>query len=423
MSPDGLPPAGYPVRPHGHVFRSQVSAFSFPFPSTLTKLAFIVSHPIQYYVPLYQRLAARGDLEIRVFYTWRGAEKGAFDQGFQKAIAWDIPLTDGYDFEVVPNIASDPGTHHFMGLRNPDLVRRVLAWRPDAAHLTGYSYASHLKALRSLPGKGVPVLFRGDSHLLDERRSGLRWRAKKLLLSQIFSWPAAFLYVGKANREYYRAFGVPERKLFHCPHSIEIERFAEPDAELEAAAKAWRSKLRVTEQQKVLLFAGKFEEKKQPIQMMKAFLSAGIENAICILVGDGHLGNEVRALAAQHPAQFRVLPFQNQSRMPLVYRLGDCFVLPSAYGETWGLAVNEAMACGRPVLVSNKVGCSADLIPSGRHGEVFACDDWQDFQEKAKALLLSDRIANRESIRQWAKNWSIQQSAEALVECLCRIIT
>ena len=72
------------------------------------------------------------------------------------------------------------------------------------------------------------------------------------------------------------------------------------------------------------------------------------------------------------------LEFQNQSAMPVVYRLGDAFVLPSGYGETWGLAVNEAQACGRPSLVSDCVGCARDIIREGENGMIFRTDDWED---------------------------------------------
>ena len=130
------------------------------------RLAIVVSHPIQYYVPLYQRLARREELEIRVFYTWHAGEKAVLDRGFDTPVAWDIPLTEGYEFELVPNLARDPGTHHFFGLRNPSLLAQLTAWRPDVVHVTGWAWLSHLQILRELTRQGVPVLFRGDSHLL-----------------------------------------------------------------------------------------------------------------------------------------------------------------------------------------------------------------------------------------------------------------
>ena len=380
------------------------------------RLAIIVSHPIQYYVPLYRRLAQRDDVEIKVFFTWHGGTEGQLDRGFKKVVAWDIPLSDGYPYEVVPNTARQPGTHHFWGLRNPSLVQSVLGWQPDTVHLTGYAYASHLGAMRAFAQQNVPVLFRGDSHLLDERRIGLRWWIKKRLLSAVYAWPRALLYVGKANKEYYQAFGVPETRLFHCPHCIQVERFAEPDAEWEQQAAAWRRELGVGEGKKVLLFAGKFEDKKRPLPLMKAMLDFPLKNTILVMVGDGEYGYQVRRLEEEHPEQFRVLSFQNQSRMPVVYRLGDIFILPSAYGETWGLAVNEALACGRPTLVSNKVGCARDVIQPGLNGEIFRADDWVDFNQALKSLCQSDWRARRDQIRRSAEAFSTQSAEQRLVE-------
>ncbi len=383
----------------------------------MKKIAFIVSHPVQYYTPLYRRLAQRDDLAIKVFFTWHGGDRAQLDQGFQKPVAWDIPLTDGYEHEVVPNVARDPGSHRFFGLRNPSLVAAVLAWRPDAVHVTGYAYHSHFFAMRALARRGIPVLFRGDSHLLDGRGAGWRWAMKRAVLSKVFSWPSAFLYVGEANRNYYCAFSVPESKLFYCPHSIEVERFAHPEEKLEQDAAAWRTELGIQQDGKVLLFAGKFEDKKRPVPLMNAFLKCNLPKTVLVIVGDGNQGDAVRALAARHPERFRVLPFQNQSRMPVVYRLGDWVVLPSR-NETWGLAVNEALACGRPVLVSDRVGCHADVIRSEWSGDVFRADNWQDFGRKLASISFSGDDARRQKIKTWAKNWSIEKTETALVESL-----
>ncbi len=351
------------------------------------RIAFVVSHPIQYYVPLYHKLADRTDLEIKVFFTWHDGSAPQYDPGFSQSLSWDIPLTGGYDYELVPSRSSDPGTHRFLGLRNPELFDRVMMWRPDAVHITGYAYASHLSVMRRLSRRGVPVLFRGDSHLLDEQKRGLRWQIKRLLLGRIYREVAAFLYVGKNNRDYYRALGVPEDKLFYCPHSIEVDRFSEPNDRFEREAIEWRKELGIAEATKVLLYAGKFEAKKQPLELMRAVVDLKMADLVLVMVGGGVLEKDVREMAAKEPQSFRTLPFQNQSRMPVVYRLGDIFTLPSAYDETWGLAANESMASGRRVLLSDKVGGGPDLIESTSDGQTFHAHNWGEFQRSLCSLL------------------------------------
>jgi glycosyltransferase involved in cell wall biosynthesis len=376
----------------------------------MRRLAFIVSHPIQYYAPLHQRLAHRGDLRIKVFFTWHDGRQAVRDSGFQRVVAWDIPLTEGYEWELVPNVAAAPGTHHFLGLRNPTLVKRVLAWQPDAVHVTGWAWASHLWALRSLRRRGVPTLFRGDSHLLDETMRGPRWRLKEAVLRQVFAWPSAVLYVGQANRAYYEAFGVTPDRLYHCPHSIDVARFAEPAELYQREARVWRQQLGIADDDFVLLFAGKLERKKRPIELMRVVLEHG--GLVLILVGNGELEGEVQALAAAHPTRFRVLPFQNQSRMPVVYRLGDIFVLPSGWGETWGLAVNEALACGRPVLVSDRVGCAGEVLEGGDPGvgAVFPSTELSAIGQAIAGLAALLRGRQRPSAAAIARAWAFDIS-------------
>jgi glycosyltransferase involved in cell wall biosynthesis len=338
------------------------------------RLAIVVSHPIQYFAPLYASLARRGDIAIRVFFTWHAGDRPVRDRGFSRDIAWDIALTAGYESELVPNAAPDPGTHHFLGLRNPALHRRIMAWQPGIVMIHGWAWLSHLQELHRLHNQGIPTLFRGDSHLLDRPPSGLRWRLKGMALRKIFAWPRGFLVTGTANRAYYQAFGVPAERLFPCPHSIDVARFAEPSETHEADAARWRQAIGISPNQTVVLFAGKFEPRKRPVELARAVLGLAPRPVVGLFVGGGELQGQLDAIAAANPDRIRVLPFQNQSRMPAAYRLGDVFALPSAYGESWGLAVNEALACGRPVVVSDRVGCAVDVVDQSC-GRIFS---WRD---------------------------------------------
>jgi glycosyltransferase involved in cell wall biosynthesis len=382
------------------------------------RIAFVVSHPVQYYAPLYRRLA--GSMEVRVFFTWHGGGTAVVDHGFGKSIAWDIPLTEGYNYEVVPNTSRSPGSHHFWGLKNPELGSRVFGWKPDVVHITGYSYASHLGLMHACYRRGVTSLFRGDSHLLDQQH-GIKWVLKKQLLKQIFRWPSAFLCVGTHNRDYYKAFGVPNSRLFDCPHSIDVDRFAGLGFDYDQKAAVWRNELGIVPTQKTVLFAGKFEPKKRPVEFMRCFLKFVRDDTILIMVGDGQLGSEVRHLASLHPQRIRVLPFQNQQQMPVVYRLGHVFVLPSGWGETWGLAVNEALSSGRRVLVSDRVGCATDVVHPGINGDVFRMEDWSDCGLKLNMLLSASGENRSAVVTDVLQGFSFSATESALTRCLSEL--
>jgi glycosyltransferase involved in cell wall biosynthesis len=372
---------------------------------------------------LYQRLACRKDIAIKVFFTWHAGQEAMHDRGFKTQVAWDIPLTAGYDFELVPNVSSRPGTHHFLGLRNPSLMRQVLSWQPDIVHITGWAWYSHLLALRILRKKSIPTLFRGDSHLLDVKQDRAKWWIKRAILHRVFSWPSGFLVVGSANRAYYEAFGVNAEQLFPCPHSIDVDRFAKPNDVFEEEAAQWREQLGISAERSVLLYAGKFENKKRPVELMRTVLALRDPKPILIMVGSGELEGEVDYLAKSNPEQFRVLPFQNQSIMPIVYRLGDLFVLPSAFGETWGLAVNEAMACGRPVLVSDRVGCARDVVDASC-GEIFSQNDPMSIMTTLNEMLRDRdkllRMGRAAQVR--SRLFDIPRTEETLMGSISRLL-
>lgn len=389
------------------------------------RLAVITTHPIQYYAPVFRRLAERDVVTLRVFYNWKGGgdEEAAYDPGFEEEVQWDLPLLEGYDYTFVMNAASDPGTHHFWGLVNPELVTSVKNWHPDAVLIHGWNYASHLWALLRFHGN-VPVLFRGDSTLIDESSGPRKWM-RRLWLRWVYRHVEAALYVGTNNRKYYEAHGLESQQLYWVPHVVDNDRFAEHDG-AEEEAMQWRRDLGIPEEHPVLLFAGKIEHKKAPDTLLEAFLQLEREDAHLVVVGSGPLEERLRRDGAHHP-RIHFLGFQNQSRMPVVYRLGEVFVLPSrGPGETWGLAVNEAMACGSAVVVSDKVGCAPDLVDEETGAVVPA--------ENAGALreTLSDLLRDKEQLKQMGhrsaeriEEWSIGKAAmrmeEAVKETIDRV--
>jgi glycosyltransferase involved in cell wall biosynthesis len=349
------------------------------------RLAIVLSHPIQYYSPWFQALAAETSLSFRVFYLWDFGVARRADPQFGREIQWDIDLLGGYESEFVPNIAPDPGTHHFRGLVNPALTARLAAWKPTAVLLFGYAWHAHLRALLWARRRGLPVLLRGDSHWIG-RAPPRGWRAAALRL--LFRQFAGFLTVGRANHDYYRTLGVPASRLHFAPHAVDARRFDPGDSAAVAAAARLREELGLREH-RVVLFAGKLHERKQPVPLLEAFLAVATPRDALVFVGDGPERPRLQELARRAPqAAVRFLPFANQSEMPARYLLADLVALPSrgAY-ETWGLAINEAMHLGRPCLVSDVVGCQRDLVTPGETGWVFPAEDHAALRAQLRAAL------------------------------------
>ena len=372
----------------------------------MKKLAIVTTHPIQYNAPWFRMLTERNRISVGVFYTWGQLENGEkFDPGFGKAVAWDIPVLSGYRYTFVKNVSRDPGSHHYGGIDNPSLVHEIESWNPDAILVFGWNFKSHLACIRHFHGK-VPVYFRGDSTLLDERRGRpvKKW-LKKTWLTWMYRRIDAVFYVGQANRAYFSYYGVPPEKLVFAPHAIDNERFA---TDTGSFRHAWG----IPDDAIVFLFAGKFEQKKDPQLLLDAFMQLNHAGTFLVFAGNGRLEHKLmeQAKASPQDVQNRIkfVDFQNQQAMPAVYRSADVFVLPSqGPGETWGLSVNEAMACGRATLVSDRCGCHDDLVEAGRNGWVFRSGDKQDLAAKMKTLSECRKLddmgrASSEKIRDWS---------------------
>ena len=343
---------------------------------TSHRLAIVTTHPIQYNAPWFRLLALDRRIEPMVFYTWSQSANGEkYDPDFGRSIQWDIPLLEGYHHRFVPNTAKRPGSDHFNGIVNPGLIKEIEQWGPDAILVFGWSFHSHLQCLRHFHGK-IPVLFRGDSTLLDES-AGLRTKARRIFLKWVYRHVDYALYTGTNNRDYFTIHGLKDEQLVFAPHAIDNNRFGGEESRFDKEALAWRHELGIRDEDLVLLFAGKLETKKNPGFLLKLAGTIGDPRLKILLVGNGKLEGSLRAAAAAD-TRIRIMDFQNQQKMPLVYRLGDVFILPSrGPGETWGLAVNEAMACGRAVLVSARAGCAADLVRNGENGLIIDADDGQ----------------------------------------------
>ena len=379
------------------------------------KLAIISTHPIQYNAPLFKLLVERGNLQLKVFYTWSQAREKVEDKGFGKAIQWDIPLLEGYEHEFVPNTSKKPGNRSFWGIRTPALIHKIKDFNPDTILVFGWNFKSHLDVMRHFKGK-TPIWFRGDSHLLDEI-PGMKTWLRRFALRWVYRHVDRAFYVGTNNKAYFLTHGLRENQLVYAPHAVDNERFQNtPERDYEQRARQWRKELGYSEDDIVVLFAGKFEPKKNPFMIIEAFNSISFENdkLKLLMVGNGELEEVIKMKAKGNP-HVQFLPFQNQSQMPVLYRVGDVFCLPSrGPGETWGLAVNETFACGRPAVVSDRAGCGVDLIQSGHNGFLFASDDIDELANILAEISDSDLKKMGKNAASFIERWRFESICSAI---------
>jgi glycosyltransferase involved in cell wall biosynthesis len=239
----------------------------------------------------------------------------------------------------------------------------------------------------------------------------------------VYSHVDVAIAVGTNNRNYFRWCGVRHDRIALAPHSIDTVRFANDAAQHEQQAACWRRELGIDASTIVFLFAGKLQHKKNPCLLLDAFLSLETDSHL-IFVGSGELEDQLRSKSVGND-RVHFMSFQNQRVMPAVYRLGDVFVLPSqGPEETWGLALNEAMASGRAVIASDKVGGACDLIETGKTGWMFASGDAGALTNLlglslalGKTVLHSMGCAAQATTSRWSTEESARLIAEAVLAC------
>lgn len=359
------------------------------------KLGALVTHPVQYHSPLFRELAKR--CELTVYYAHRptAEEQGA---GFGVAFQWDVDLTSGYEHVWLENVAERPSVTNYSGCDTPEIAGIIAGTRPDAFLVFGWHSLSYVQAIRGCRRARVPALVRGDSQLATVR-SRLRRAAKAVLYPVMIRRFAACISVGTRSEEYFRRYRA--RAVFRSPHFVDNEFFASRAGDEQRAAA--RQRWSIPSDAFVVLFAGKLIDMKRPLDAIAAIAKANRADVHILIAGSGPLQDEMRARATAAGISAHFAGFLNQSQLPAAYAAADVLMLPSTAKETWGLVVNEAMACGKGAIVSRSVGCTPDLIDEGVTGYSVAEGDIDGFanriselaQSRGRARVIGDAAKHR----------------------------
>src|SRR5262249_26163782 len=318
------------------------------------RVGILASHPIQYHAPWFRGLAVEADVEVFFAHRPTAAEQGA---GFGEAFDWDVDLLSGYPHRFLRNVATMPSVSRFAGCDTPEVHAIIAASRFDAFIVTGWHLKTYWQAVRACRKARVPVLVRGDSQLLTPRSPATRL-AKAVTHRWLIRQFDGFLVVGERNRDYLLHYGAAPARLFPAPHFVDTTWFAGHAAAHRRDRDALRSNRGVGRRTLAALFVGKFIPKKRPRDLLHALekLRSSSAAPVAIFVGAGELEPILRREAQALSVEARFEGFRNQTELPAYYVAADVLVLPSDGGETWGLVVNEAMACGLPAVVSQAVG-------------------------------------------------------------------
>ena len=358
----------------------------------LQPIIFLNSHPIQYFVPLYQQLAKDPDFSLMVLYCSDETINGATDQQFGVKVHWDIPLLQEYNFKFLRNYSFKPSIFKgFWGLMNWGIINYLRKAPKSYLIVHGWASFSHILAIVFGKMFGHTICLRAETPLNQEILKNVFIRAlKNCWLRFLFLFIDKFLFIGKQNKLFYQSLGVSVSNLIFIPYAVDNKRFQTVAAQNNKASA--REYLKLATDKKIILFSGKYIDKKRPLDLLQAFNGLQ-ENCFLVMVGEGELKPQMQQYILENNLTDSVLltGFINQSRIPFYYAAADFFVMCSGLGETWGLSINEAMNFKLPIIVSEICGSSFDLVEENLNGFVFETGNIIDLKKKLiKLSSLSD---------------------------------
>lgn len=377
--------------------------------SNPARLVVVASHPIQYQTPFYRALAQDPRIDLHVLFLSRHGLTSRPDPGFGVDFKWDIDLLGGYASSFLRNLREHANPGGALSYVNPGVIGALRRLDPVVMLFQGARNATSLAAVTWAKRAGVVRLYRAESSVLEARPRWSRITAQAVLRAM-----TAVLPIGTANDLYYDQMGIREEDRHLAPYTVDNAFFRER----RTARPAARAQLGLTDDEVVLLHAGKLQAWKAPGTLIDACAQLGPRVRV-LVAGDGPIREEIQALAGMRGVKLTVLGFLNQTEMPTAYSAADLLVLPSL-DEPWGLVVNEAMCCGVPAVVSSRVGARLDLVTPGITGAVFRAGDTADLHRVLEPLVSSAaaRDAQGEAALRRIDRWDIPDTAAGVVRAV-----
>ena len=365
----------------------------------MKKISFLLTHPIQYFSPLFSEIEKSNFSQFNVIYC-EDTTHGYYDNEFAKTINWDLDLLNGYNYIFLRN---DIISRLFKRC-NLSIINFLYNNKPDILIIHGWSYPTSLIAIITAKVLGTKIWLRAETPYIHEIKIGKFKKVLKYIIFKYFFLKLfdKFLFIGIQNKLFYNYYGViEENKFIYTPYCVNNKMLQTLESNLKPNKLIFKEDLKINPDNFIILFSGKLIQKKRPLDLLIAFNNANIKNSTLIFLGDGNLKLSLQEYINDNNINNVIfLGFKNQSEIAKYYTIADLFVLPSGVGETWGLVVNEAMNFSLPVIVSNLVGCNTDLVYNNENGFIY------EYGNTEQLSLYINEIYNNKSLQKNAKIFS-----------------
>lgn len=324
------------------------------------KIAYLLTHPIPYQSSLIRELFKSKKFYLKVFYCSNITVSDYKDKEMNRVINWNYDLLSGYDFEFLKSFFNSKIPSFFFPI-NIGLLYKLKKNKFDYILVHGHARFYNILIIIFSKFIGIDVFLRSESNDMHSKKKIL----SKIIVKILNLFIKKYLAIGELNKKYYLDRGVKNSKIVMMPYTVDNDHFMNYKLDL-SDKNSFINKYKL-QNKKIYLFAAKLIFRKNIIFFIKSFIdfiNSDInykKKAFLIIVGDGELKEEVLTLISTFKENFLFLGYQDQSKIPFYYYISHFFVIPSKE-ENWGLTVNESLCCGLPVISSDSVGSSYDLL-------------------------------------------------------------
>lgn len=303
-----------------------------------------------YRIPVFNALARRQDVELHVIFLSRT------DSSMRQWHVYEEEIQ--FSYEVLPCWRRRLGK--FNVLLNRGLPESLRNFAPEVIVCGGYNYVSSWQALRWAKRQQVPFVLWSESTGNDIRN---KHAPTEFLKSKFVGSCDGFVVPGQSARDYLLSLGVKAEEISIAPNAVDTALFASVGAEVRQHEAELRANLALPE--RYFLFVGRLVQAKGVLDLLEAYdrLPPTLREEVgLVFAGEGPMRAELESRARDiHPGTVHFAGFVHREALAAYYALAECFVFPTRT-DPWGLVVNEAMACGLPVICTRVAGCAADLV-------------------------------------------------------------
>jgi len=358
----------------------------------LNRIAYVLSHPIQYQSPLLKKLSTSSKFDLHTFYISDHSVKNFYDEEFGKKIKWNLNILEGHKFTFLKNFFNKNKISFF----SPIVIdKKIFSILKKYDYIWFHGYAHHVQLILIL----LCIIFkkkyflRIESNLISTKKSFIKNLFIKIIVRRAFK----LLYIGTLNKEYYIEYGATNDQLVFVPYTVDNEYFISYKKRFKDSQ--IKKLLKLKDDIPIVLFSGKLIDRKQPKRLLEECLKIMRNvNFYLLFLGEGYLKKSMVEFLKnnKYKNNIRFLGFVNIDKISSFYSISDIFILPSMH-ETFGLVINEAMIHENAIISSKLVGSHSDFIKNNFNGFTF-----NNFDELR--LKLRDLLKNRKKINSYKKN-------------------